>query len=36
MPLPQQPASLLRVRMSWAKDAASLWDRPAYELQIKL
>jgi len=36
MPLPQQPASPLRVRMSWAKDAASLWERPAHELQITL
>jgi hypothetical protein len=36
MPLPQQHASLLRVRMSWSKLSASLWDCPAYELRLTL
>jgi len=36
MPLPHQDVSLLRVRMSWAKDAASLWQRPAHDLRIAL
>ena len=36
MPLPDQHASLLRVRMSWSKDTTSLWDRPAHELRITL
>jgi hypothetical protein len=36
VPLPQQHASLLRVRMSWSEDFTSLWERPAHELQIRL
>jgi hypothetical protein len=36
MPLPQQHASLLRVRMSWSHDSTSLWERPAHELRITL
>ena len=36
MPLPDQRASLLRVRMSWSKDTTSPWDRPAHELWITL
>jgi hypothetical protein len=36
MPLPQQHASLLRVRMSWSQDSTSLWERPAHELRITL
>jgi hypothetical protein len=36
MPLPQQHASLLRVRISWSRDSTSLWERPAHELRITL
>jgi hypothetical protein len=36
MPLPQQHASLLRVRMSWSKLPASLWESAAYELRLTL
>jgi hypothetical protein len=36
MPLPQQHAALLRVRMSWAQGAAPVWERPAHELRITL
>ena len=36
VPLPQQHASLLRVRMSWSQDFTSLWESPAHELQIRL
>ena len=36
MPLPQQHASLMRVRLSWAKGAAPVWERPAQELRIAL
>jgi hypothetical protein len=33
---PQQHASLVRVRVSWAKDSTSLFERPAHELRITL
>lgn len=36
VPLPQPPASLLWVRMSWSHDSSSLWQRPAHELCITL
>jgi hypothetical protein len=36
VPLSQQHASLLRVRMSWSQDFTSLWESPAHELQIRL
>ena len=36
LPLPQGDTSLLRVRMSWAEGATSLWERPAHELRIAL
>ena len=36
VPLPQQHASLLRVRMSWSQDFTSLWESPAHELRIRL
>jgi hypothetical protein len=36
MPFPHPRASLLRVRMSWGKDATSLWECPAHELRITL
>jgi hypothetical protein len=36
MPFPQPQASQLRVRMSWSNDPTSLWERPAYELRIRL
>ncbi len=36
MPLPQPRASELHVRISWAKDSTSLWERQAYELRITL
>jgi hypothetical protein len=36
MPLPQEHASLLRVRFSWSQDSTSLWQRPAHELRIAL
>ena len=36
VPVPQQHASLLRVRMSWSKDSRSLWQRRAHELRITL
>lgn len=36
MPLPQEKASLLRVRMSWSSGCTSLWQRPAHELRIAL
>ena len=36
MPLPQEHASLLRVRMSWSRDSTPLWQRPAHELRIAL
>jgi hypothetical protein len=36
MPLPQPPASLLRVRMTWSPDSISVWERPAHELRITL
>ncbi len=32
--LPPQHVSLLRVRMTWAQGATSVWGRPAHELQI--
>ncbi len=36
VPLPQPHASLLRVRISWSKSSASLWECPAHELRITL
>jgi hypothetical protein len=36
MPLPNQHASLLRLRMSWSRDSASLWEHPAHEVRITL
>jgi hypothetical protein len=36
MPLPQQRASLLRVRISRSKDSTSVWEHPAYELRVAL
>jgi hypothetical protein len=36
VPRPDPGASLLRVRMSWSKDSASLWEDAAYELRITL
>ena len=36
VPLPQEHASLLRVRMSWSQGFTSLWEHPAHELQIRL
>ena len=36
MPHPPQHVSLLRVRMTWAQGATSVWERPAHELQITL
>lgn len=36
LPLPPPRASQLRVRVSWANDPKSLWERPAYELRITL
>ncbi len=36
MPRPHPDASVLRVRISFARDAMSLWERPAHELRITL
>lgn len=36
LPLTPPRAALLRVRISWSQDAKPLWERPAYELRIKL
>lgn len=36
MPLPQPDARVLRLRMSWSRDLAPLWDRSALELRITL
>ncbi len=36
MPLPQPKASRLRVRVSWSRSSASLWECPAHELRITL
>jgi hypothetical protein len=36
VPLPQPHASLLRVRISWSKGSALLWECPAHELRITL
>lgn len=36
IPLPRPNASLLRVRMSWAKDSTFLWQGPAHEVRITL
>jgi hypothetical protein len=35
-PLPQRHSSLLRVRMSWSRDATSVWKGPAQEVRILL
>jgi hypothetical protein len=36
IPLPQQSASRLRVRIGWSKSSVSLWECPAHELRITL
>ena len=34
MPLQQQDASLLRVRIGWSQGSTSLWKRPTHEVQV--
>jgi hypothetical protein len=36
LPIPEEHASLLRVRMSWSRDPTSLWERPGHEMRITL
>jgi hypothetical protein len=36
VPLPQENASRLRVRISWSESSVSLWECPAHELRITL
>ena len=36
LPLTEPRPALLRVRISWSQEPKPLWERPAYELRIKL
>jgi hypothetical protein len=36
MPLPPPEATMLRIRITWDASGASIWERPAHEVQVSL